>query len=74
MIQRFSGVVCWFNAKDGFGFLNWSKDGAPQKDMFVHFSDISMDGYRTLKKDQRVSFAIGLNNRGQPKAVDVVVE
>lgn len=67
--QRFEGVVCWFNNKLNFGFI--SREG--QKDLFVHFSDINCEGFKTLKKDQRVSFTIGKNNRNEDKATDVVV-
>ena len=71
----FVGVVIWFDAKAGYGFVDWS-DGAgiKQKDLFIHFSDICCDGFKTLKKGQKVSFTIGLNNKGQPKACDVTVE
>lgn len=67
------GTVIWFNAKSGIGFILWELDGIPQKDMFVHHTDLDMDGFRTLQKDQKVSFEIGLNKHGQPKAVSVKV-
>ena len=41
--------------------------------MFVHFSDINIEGFKTLKKGQVVSFGVGENNKGQPKAIDVSV-
>lgn len=71
--EKYYGEVIWFNAKDGFGFLDWSKNGVKQKDMFCHFSDVNCEGYRTLKKGQKVTFSIGKNNRGEDKAVDVTV-
>lgn len=63
------GVVVWFNAKKGYGFI--SVEG--EKDIFVHYSDILSEGFKTLFKEQLVTFKIGQNNHGQPKAVDVVV-
>ena len=69
--QVFEGSVIWFRA--AYGFLSWFKDGVQQKDLFVHFSDIVLDnpGYRTLRKGQQVSFQLGINNSGVPKAVNV---
>lgn len=66
------GKVIWF--KKNYGFIGWEKDGAPQTDLFVHFSDCVMpssEDYKTLKKDAKVEFKVGLNVRGQPKAVEV---
>jgi cold shock protein len=65
------GQVIWFGK--GIGFIAWDIDGIQQKDMFIHYSDISIEGYKTLSKDQKVSFEIGTNNRGQPKAINVIV-
>lgn len=69
------GKVIWFKSKPGFGFIEWSKDGVQQKDIFVHFSGIIVDEgkFRTLKKDQIVTFDIGKNNKDQIIAVNVVV-
>ena len=61
-----TGTVVWFSK--GFGFI---KPDAEEKDLFVHYSDLSMDGFKTLQKDQRVSYEIGTNHRGQPKAINV---
>jgi CspA family cold shock protein len=69
----YTGVVCWFNAKRGIGFITWEKDGSPQRDMFLHYSDIKCEGFKTLYKDQRVEFLIGTNVHGQPKAIEVTV-
>lgn len=71
--KKYSGTVIWFNTTTGVGFLAWSgsKDG---QDMFVHFSDlVDQPGFKTLKKDQKVEFEIGKNNKGQDKAVEVRV-
>ena len=71
---RYLGSVIWFDNKSGYGFIQWDKDGDPQKDLFVHFSDINCEGFKTIKKGQKVSFTLGKNNKGQPKATDVVTE
>ena len=47
------GTVKWFNAEKGFGFI--TPDGGSQ-DVFVHFSAIETNGYRTLVENQRVEF------------------
>ncbi len=60
------GKVKWFNEKKGFGFISM-EDG---QDVFVHYSDIEMDGFRTLTQDQRVSFEIRQGPKG-PQAIHV---
>jgi CspA family cold shock protein len=55
------GVVKWFNAEKGFGFI--SVDGGGP-DVFVHFSAIQGDGYRTLDENQRVEFESSLGPKG----------
>lgn len=67
------GEVIWFDNKKGFGFLTWEKDGIKQKDLFVHFSDIVCDGFKTIVKEQKVSFGLGVNKHGDPKATQVTV-
>jgi CspA family cold shock protein len=69
----YTGTVIWFSNTINFGFIGWEKDGVKQSDAFVHYSDIAMEGYKTIKKDQKVSFSIGKNNRGDPKAINVTV-
>ncbi len=71
--EKCYGEVCWFNSSRGYGFILWEKDGEKQKDLFVHFSDVSCDGFKTLYKGQKVSFDIGSNKNGVPKAIDVIV-
>lgn len=66
------GEVIWFSSSKGFGFILWDIDGVQQDDLFLHYSDITMEGYKTIAKDQRVSFSIGTNARGEPKAINVV--
>jgi len=72
MSETHNGKVIWFNQL-GIGFIEWNKDGEKQKDMFVHYSDLCMEGFKMLHKGQDVSFEIGLNHKGQPKAVNVKV-
>ncbi len=67
------GEVIFFKNKPGFGFLSWNKNGQKQKDMFVHFSDINCDNFKTLLKGQKVSFNIGKNYHGVDKATNVTV-
>ncbi|HEY4461158.1 MAG TPA: cold-shock protein [Streptosporangiaceae bacterium] len=61
------GTVKWFNADKGFGFIA-PDDGTA--DVFVHFSAIQADGYRSLQENQRVEFSVGQGSRG-PQAEQV---
>ena len=54
------GRVKWFNEKKGFGFI--TKDDG--EDVFVHYSEISMDGFKTLVENQEVTFEIKEGPRG----------
>lgn len=67
--EKYIGTVVWFDAKRGYGFISRPEE----KDLFVYWSDISSGGFKTLKKGQEVAFSIGLNNKSQPKATEVVV-
>ena len=71
--EVFYGEVLWFDPKRGFGFIGWEKDGVQQKDMFVHFSDVTCEGFKTLYKHQKVAFTLGVNKRGDAKAMNVEV-
>ena len=62
------GTVKWFNADEGYGFIAPDDGGA---DVFVHFSAIQSEGYRSLQENQRVEFSIGQGTRG-PQAEQVV--
>ena len=64
-----NGTVKWFNATKGYGFITNSENG---EDVFVHFSGIVADGYKTLEEGQSVTFDITEGNRG-PQATNVVV-
>jgi CspA family cold shock protein len=61
------GSVKWFNAEKGFGFIAQDGGGA---DVFVHFSAIQSDGYRSLEENQRVEFEITQGPKG-PQADQV---
>jgi CspA family cold shock protein len=67
------GTVCWFCPKKGYGFISYEIDGVQQRDIFCHFSDLNMENFKTLYKQQRVSFSIGTNVRGDPKATNVII-
>ncbi|MEE1411360.1 MAG: cold-shock protein [Bulleidia sp.] len=62
-----TGKVKWFNAEKGYGFIT-AEDGT---DVFVHFSAIQSDGFKTLDEGQAVSFDITQSDRG-PQASNVV--
>ncbi|WP_371648853.1 MULTISPECIES: cold-shock protein [unclassified Streptomyces] len=63
-----TGTVKWFNAEKGFGFI--SQDDGP--DVFVHFSAIQSEGYRSLEENQKVEFDVGAGPKG-PQADNVRV-
>ena len=56
-----TGTVKFFNAEKGFGFI--SREGAD--DVFVHFSNIVGDGYKTLDEGQQVEFEVGPGRKGE---------
>lgn len=61
------GKVKWFNAEKGYGFI----EGQDGKDVFVHFSAINQDGFKTLDEGQEVEFEVVEGARG-PQAANVV--
>ena len=62
-----TGTVKWFNAEKGYGFIE-TEEG---NDVFVHFSAITGDGFKSLDEGQRVQFNVVQGNRG-PQAENVV--
>ena len=65
-----NGTVKWFNAEKGYGFISNDEGG---EDVFVHFSAIQADGFKTLNEGQKVDFEIIDGARG-PQAANVKVE
>lgn len=65
--QMSTGKVKWFNAEKGYGFIT-DENG---QDVFVHFSAIQADGFKTLDEGQEVSFDVQNSDRG-PQATNVV--
>jgi CspA family cold shock protein len=61
------GTVKWFNAEKGFGFITVDGDG---QDVFVHYSAIDMQGYKSLEEGQAVTFEVGAGQKG-PQAESV---
>ena len=68
LAERETGTVKWFNAGKGYGFIERDEG----EDVFVHYSSIAGDGYRTLEEGQRVEFTVAQGQKG-PQAQDVTV-
>jgi cold shock protein len=68
MSDRMQGTVKWFNATKGFGFI--SRDDG-QADVFVHYSAIQGNGYRSLEEGQKVEFTLEQGPKG-PQASNVI--
>jgi CspA family cold shock protein len=68
MSNRIQGTVKWFNGTKGFGFI--ARQGGP--DVFVHYSAIKANGFRTLEEGQKVEFTLEQGPKG-PQASEVVV-
>jgi CspA family cold shock protein len=62
-----TGTVKWFNASKGFGFIQPDDGG---DDLFVHHSEIKMEGYASLDENQKVEFEVGEGKKG-PCATNV---
>jgi CspA family cold shock protein len=68
MTERVKGTVKWFNSDKGYGFIE-REDGP---DVFVHFTSLQAEGYRTLNEGQEVEFSIEDSPKGL-QAVDVTI-
>jgi len=64
-MERLRGAVKWFNNAKGFGFIGRDDGGA---DVFVHFSALSGEGYKSLQENDRVEFEIVEGQKGQQAA------
>ncbi|GAA5647668.1 MULTISPECIES: transcription antiterminator/RNA stability regulator CspE [Vibrio] len=69
MSNSVTGTVKWFNETKGFGFISQDNGG---KDVFVHFSSIVSEGFKTLAEGQKVTFTVEEGQKG-PQASNVVV-
>jgi len=70
MSEKLTGTVKWFSNEKGYGFIT-AADG---KEYFAHFSKIVMDGFKTLNKDQAVTFSVVEGDKGpQADAISPVV-
>jgi CspA family cold shock protein len=61
------GTVKWFNPDKGYGFIE--REGG--SDLFVHFSEIQSEGFKTLDEGQAVEFEEAVGNNGKPQATNV---
>ena len=72
MSDRIFGEVKWFSNERGYGFV--TRDDIENEEYFVHFSSITMEGFKTLKAGQKVSFVLRQEEKGlQAKEVEIVV-
>lgn len=62
MSQSQSGTVKWFNDAKGFGFITADSGG---DDLFAHFSEIRVDGFKTLQENQKVRFEVTVGPKGR---------
>ncbi len=67
---QMNGTVKWFNADKGYGFISNDEGG---NDVFVHFSSIQVDGFKTLQEGQKVTFDTeeDTRNAGKIRAINV---
>lgn len=68
MSERITGRVKWFNEEKGFGFIARDDGG---KDVFLHFSALNKNGFKTIADDTPVEFEVEMSDRG-PKASNVL--
>jgi len=69
MSERFDGTVKWFNNDRGYGFI---LDESEEDEYFVHYSSVDMEGYKTLREKQKVSFELKETDKGI-QAVEVTI-
>ena len=66
MEETLTGKVKWFNSKKGFGFIS----GDNGKDYFLHYSNIEMEGYKSLNENDKIQFQVEATDKGE-KAIKV---
>jgi len=71
-VSRSKGIVKWFSPENGFGFIEAGSKEAG--DIFVNYSSIESDGFKTLKKGQRVEFELEKDERGSIAKKVVVIK
>ena len=71
MSERIYGEVKWFSNERGYGFL--TREDIENEEYFVHFTSIMMDGFKTLKPAQKVSFVLEQEDKGL-QAKEVMLE
>ena len=69
-MARSTGTVKWFNSEKGFGFI--TQEGGP--DLFVHYSEIQANGYRSLNEGDKVEFDITDGKKGKQASAVVVIK
>lgn len=65
----YTGTVVWFNSRAGIGFL---APDVGSKDLFIHYTNIKCEGFKTVNAGQRVKYKIGQNHRGD-QAIEIEV-
>ena len=73
MAERITGLIKWFSNKRGYGFVAPENGGS---DIFIHFSNIQMQGYKTLREGQRVEFEVGTidkDGKVMSNALDIII-
>lgn len=68
-MSRLTGTVRWFNNSKGYGFLGRDDGGS---DVFVHYSAIMCDGYKSIREGETVTFDIVPGDTGRPQAANVI--
>ena len=68
--KTYTGTVAWFDPKKGYGFIT-RDDG--KKDIFCHYSDIAMDGFKVIMAGDKVSFTESRNFKDKLKAVAITI-
>lgn len=69
--ERMEGTVLWFNPSLGYGFINPDNPTKDQQQVFVHFNQIHMEGFKKLQKNERVQFTL-FDSDGRDQAHNVV--